>query len=175
MKLFFEKIGFYLLPILLFLVVLVLILVFFRFLLKKISDPNIKRVVNSLSFAILAVLSSLAISSYRKDVPLSVGLKIGQIEVAQAEVEAEKVRKEEERLEKEAHADEVADELETALEVAGTEKDLGMGGENKKSQIITEEWLKKYRKLIKELPDELEKDSYSIRFDNVQEYFLSTE
>lgn len=175
MNLFFTKIGFYILPMLLFLVVLVLILVVFHFFKKKITDPNIKRVVKSLSFATLAVLASLAVSSYRKDVPLSVGIKIGQIEVAQAEVEAEKVRKEEKRLEKETHADEIADELEAALDVANNENNLGIGGENEKSQIITEEWLQKYRKLIKELPDGLTKDSYSRRFDKVQKYFLSTE
>ena len=82
-------------PIILFFVFAVLLLVFFSWILEKIDEVNLKRVVNALFFAILGVLIAITISSYRQDVPLSVGVKTEQIRVAQAEVKAEKAREEE--------------------------------------------------------------------------------
>ena len=94
MKLVLMKLGWYFLPIILFFVFAVLLLVFFSWILKKIDEVNLKRVVNALFFAILGVLIAITISSYRQDVPLSVGVKTEQIRVAQAEVKAEKAREE---------------------------------------------------------------------------------
>ena len=72
----------------------------FSWILEKIDEVNLKRVVNALFFAILGVLIAITISSYRQDVPLSVGVKTEQIRVAQAEVKAEKAREEEKKAQK---------------------------------------------------------------------------
>lgn len=172
MKLVLMKLGWYVVPIILFFVFAVLLLVFFSWILKKIDEVNLERVVNALFFAILGVLIAITISSYRQDVPLSVGVKTEQIRVAQAEVKAEKAREEEKRLKKEALVVEIRAELESGLQVASDEKMIGMGFGEKKSEIITEEWLKKYRNLIADMPDKELSESYSNRFDSVEEHFL---
>ena len=172
MKLVLMKLGWYLLPIILFFVFAVLLLVFFSWILEKIDEVNLKRVVNALFFAILGVLIAITISSYRQDVPLSVGVKTEQIRVAQAEVKAEKAREEEKRLKKEALVAEIRAELDSGLQVASDEKMIGMGFGENKSEIITEEWLKKYRNLIADMPDKELSESYSNRFDSVEEHFL---
>lgn len=172
MKLVLMKLGWYFLPIILFFVFAVLLLVFFSWILEKIDEVNLKRVVNALFFAILGVLIAITISSYRQDVPLSVGVKTEQIRVAQAEVKAEKAREEEKRLKKEALVAEIRAELDSGLQVASDEKMIGMGFGETKSEIITEEWLKKYRKLIADMPDKELSESYSNRFDSVEEHFL---
>lgn len=166
------KLGWYFLPIILFFVFAVLLLVFFSWILEKIDEVNLKRVVNALFFAILGVLIAITISSYRQDVPLSVGVKTEQIRVAQAEVKAEKAREEEKRLKKEALVAEIRAELDSGLQVASDEKMIGMGFGENKSEIITEEWLKKYRNLIADMPDKELSESYSNRFDSVEEHFL---
>lgn len=171
MKLVLMKLGWYFLPIILFFVFAVLLLVFFSWILEKIDEVNLKRVVNALFFAILGVLIAITISSYRQDVPLSVGVKTEQIRVAQAEVKAEKAREEEKRLKKEALVAEIRAEL-AGLQVASDEKMIGMGFGENKSEIITEEWLKKYRNLIADMPDKELSESYSNRFDSVEEHFL---
>ena len=122
MKLVLMKLGWYFLPIILFFVFAVLLLVFFSWILEKIDEVNLKRVVNALFFAILGVLIAITISSYRQDVPLSVGVKTEQIRVAQAEVKAEKAREEEKRLKKEALVAEIRAELDSGLQVASDEK-----------------------------------------------------
>ncbi len=175
MKLVLMKLGWYLLPIILFFVFAVLLLVFFSWILEKIDEVNLKRVVNALFFAILGVLIAITISSYRQDVPLSVGVKTEQIRVAQAEVKAEKAREEEKRLKKEALVAEIRAELDSGLQVASDEKMIGMGFGENKSEIITEEWLKKYRNLIADMPDKELSERYSKRFDNVQKHFLLTD
>ena len=172
MKLVLMKLGWYFLPIILFFVFAVLLLVFFSWILKKIDEVNLERVVNALFFAILGVLIAITISSYRQDVPLSVGVKTEQIRVAQAEVKAEKAREEEKRLKKEALVAEIRAELDSGLQVASDEKMIGMGFGENKSEIITEEWLKKYRNLIADMPDKELSESYSNRFDSVEEHFL---
>ncbi|HAP6406001.1 hypothetical protein NMD98_14040 [Enterococcus faecium] len=172
MKLVLMKLGWYFLPIILFFVFAVLLLVFFSWILEKIDEVNLKRVVNALFFAILGVLIAITISSYRQDVPLSVGVKTEQIRVAQAEVKAEKAREEEKRLKKEALVAEIRAELDSGLQVASDEKMIGMGFGENKSEIITEEWLKKYRNLIADMPDKELSESYSNRFDSVEEHFL---
>lgn len=172
MKLVLMKLGWYFLPIILFFVFAVLLLVFFSWILKKIDEVNLKRVVNALFFAILGVLIAITISSYRQDVPLSVGVKTEQIRVAQAEVKAEKAREEEKRLKKEALVAEIRAELDSGLQVASDEKMIGMGFGENKSEIITEEWLKKHRNLIADMPDKELSESYSNRFDSVEEHFL---
>ena len=175
MKLVLMKLGWYFLPIILFFVFAVLLLVFFSWILKKIDEVNLERVVNALFFAILGVLIAITISSYRQDVPLSVGVKTEQIRVAQAEVKAEKAREEEKRLKKEALVAEIRAELDSGLQVASDEKMIGMGFGENKSEIITEEWLKKYRNLIADMPDKELSERYSKRFDNVQKHFLLTD
>ena len=175
MKLVLMKLGWYFLPIILFFVFAVLLLVFFSWILEKIDEVNLKRVVNALFFAILGVLIAITISSYRQDVPLSVGVKTEQIRVAQAEVKAEKAREEEKRLKKEALVAEIRAELDSGLQVASDEKMIGMGFGENKSEIITEEWLKKYRNLIADMPDKELSERYSKRFDNVQKHFLLTD
>ena len=172
MKLVLMKLGWYFLPIILFFVFAVLLLVFFSWILEKIDEVNLKRVVNALFFAILGVLIAITISSYRQDVPLSVGVKTEQIRVAQAEVKAEKAREEEKRLKKEALVAEIRAELDSGLQVASDEKMIGMGFGENKSEIITEEWLKKHRNLIADMPDKELSKSYSNRFDSVEEHFL---
>lgn len=172
MKLVLMKLGWYFLPIILFFVFAVLLLVFFSWILEKIDEVNLKRVVNALFFAILGVLIAITISSYRQDVPLSVGVKTEQIRVAQAEVKAEKAREEEKRLKKEALVAEIRAELDSGLQVASDEKMIGMGFGETKSEIVTEEWLKKYRNLIADMPDKELSESYSNRFDSVEEHFL---
>lgn len=172
MKLVLMKLGWYFLPIILFFVFAVLLLVFFSWILEKIDEVNLKRVVNALFFAILGVLIAITISSYRQDVPLSVGVKTEQIRVAQAEVKAEKAREEEKRLKKEALVAEIRAELDSGLLVASDEKMIGMGFGENKSEIITEEWLKKHRNLIADMPDKELSESYSNRFDSVEEHFL---
>ena len=172
MKLVLMKLGWCFLPIILFFVFAVLLLVFFSWILKKIDEVNLKRVVNALFFAILGVLIAITISSYRQDVPLSVGVKTEQIRVAQAEVKAEKAREEEKRLKKEALVAEIRAELDSGLQVASDEKMIGMGFGENKSEIITEEWLKKHRNLIADMPDKELSESYSNRFDSVEEHFL---
>lgn len=172
MKLVLMKLGWYFLPIILFFVFAVLLLVFFSWILKKIDEVNLERVVNALFFAILGVLIAITISSYRQDVPLSVGVKTEQIRVAQAEVKAEKAREEEKRLKKEALVAEIRAELDSGLQVASDEKMIGMGFGENKSEIITEEWLKKHRNLIADMPDKELSESYSNRFDSVEEHFL---
>lgn len=172
MKLVLMKLGWYFLPIILFFVFAVLLLVFFSWILEKIDEVNLKRVVNALFFAILGVLIAITISSYRQDVPLSVGVKTEQIRVAQAEVKAEKAREEEKRLKKEALVAEIRAELDSGLQVASDEKMIGMGFGENKSEIITEEWLKKHRNLIADMPDKELSESYSNRFDSVEEHFL---
>lgn len=172
MKLVLMKLGWYFLPIILFFVFAVLLLVFFSWILEKIDEVNLKRVVNALFFAILGVLIAITISSYRQDVPLSVGVKTEQIRVAQAEVKAEKAREEEKRLKKEALVAEIRAELDSGLQVASDEKMIGMGFGETKSEIITEEWLKKHRNLIADMPDKELSESYSNRFDSVEEHFL---
>ena len=172
MKLVLMKLGWYVLPIILFFVFAVLLLVFFSWILEKIDEVNLKRVVNALFFAILGVLIAITISSYRQDVPLSVGVKTEQIRVAQAEVKAEKAREEEKKLKKEALVAEIRAELDSGLQVASDEKMIGMGFGENKSEIITEEWLKKYRNLIADMPDKELSESYSNRFDSVEEHFL---
>ena len=175
MKLVLMKLGWYFLPIILFFVFAVLLLVFFSWILEKIDEVNLKRVVNALFFAILGVLIAITISSYRQDVPLSVGVKTEQIRVAQAEVKAEKAREEEKRLKKESLVAEIRAELDSGLQVASDEKMIGMGFGENKSEIITEEWLKKYRNLIADMPDKELSERYSKRFDNVQKHFLLTD
>ena len=175
MKLVLMKLGWYFLPIILFFVFAVLLLVFFSWILEKIDEVNLKRVVNALFFAILGVLMAITISSYRQDVPLSVGAKIGQIKTVQAEVKAEKAREEEKRLKKEALVAEIRAELDSGLQVASDEKMIGMGFGENKSEFITEEWLKKYRNLIADMPDKELSERYSKRFDNVQKHFLLTD
>ena len=175
MKLVLMKLGWYVVPIILFFVFAVLLLVFFSWILKKIDEVNLERVVNALFFAILGVLIAITISSYRQDVPLSVGVKTEQIRVAQAEVKAEKAREEEKRLKKEALVAEIRAELDSGLQVASDEKMIGMGFGENKSEIITEEWLKKYRNLIADMPDKELSERYSKRFDNVQKHFLLTD
>ena len=175
MKLVLMKLGWYFLPIILFFVFAVLLLVFFSWILEKIDEVNLKRVVNALFFAILGVLIAITISSYRQDVPLSVGVKTEQIRVAQAEVKAEKAREEEKRLKKEALVAEIRAELDSGLQVASDEKMIGMGFGENKSEIITEEWLKKHRNLIADMPDKELSERYSKRFDNVQKHFLLTD
>ena len=175
MKLVLMKLGWYFLPIILFFVFAVLLLVFFSWILEKIDEVNLKRVVNALFFAILGVLIAITISSYRQDVPLSVGVKTEQIRVAQAEVKAEKAREEEKRLKKEALVAEIRAELDSGLQVASDEKMIGMGFGENKSEFITEEWLKKYRNLIADMPDKELSERYSKRFDNVQKHFLLTD
>lgn len=172
MKLVLMKLGWYVVPIILFFVFAVLLLVFFSWILKKIDEVNLERVVNALFFAILGVLIAITISSYRQDVPLSVGVKTEQIRVAQAEVKAEKAREEEKRLKKEALVAEIRAELDSGLQVASDEKMIGMGFGENKSEIITEEWLKKHRNLIADMPDKELSESYSNRFDSVEEHFL---
>lgn len=172
MKLVLMKLGWYVVPIILFFVFAVLLLVFFSWILKKIDEVNLERVVNALFFAILGVLIAITISSYRQDVPLSVGVKTEQIRVAQAEVKAEKAREEEKKLKKEALVAEIRAELDSGLQVASDEKMIGMGFGENKSEIITEEWLKKYRNLIADMPDKELSESYSNRFDSVEEHFL---
>ena len=172
MKLVLMKLGWYVVPIILFFVFAVLLLVFFSWILEKIDEVNLKRVVNALFFAILGVLIAITISSYRQDVPLSVGVKTEQIRVAQAEVKAEKAREEEKRLKKEALVAEIRAELDSGLQVASDEKMIGMGFGENKSEIITEEWLKKHRNLITDMPDKELSESYSNRFDSVEEHFL---
>ena len=172
MKLVLMKLGWYVVPIILFFVFAVLLLVFFSWILKKIDEVNLERVVNALFFAILGVLIAITISSYRQDVPLSVGVKTEQIRVAQAEVKAEKAREEEKRLKKEALVAEIRAELDSGLQVASDEKMIGMGFGENKSEIITEEWLKKYRNLIADMPDKELSERYSKRFDSVEEHFL---
>lgn len=112
------------------------------------------------------------LSSYRQDVPLSVGAKIGQIKIVQAEVKAEKAREEEKRLKKEALVAEIRAELDSGLQVASDEKMIGIGFGENKSEIITEEWLKEHRALIAEIPSKEQRESYSNRFDSVEDYFL---
>ena len=172
MKLVLMKLGWYVVPIVLFLVFSFLLLILFRWILQKIDEVNLKRVVNALFFAILGVLIAITISSYRQDVPLSVGVKTEQIRVAQAEVKAEKAREEEKRLKKEALVAEIRAELDSGLQVASDEKMIGMGFGENKSEIITEEWLKKHRNLIADMPDKELSESYSNRFDSVEEHFL---
>lgn len=172
MKLVLMKIGWYFVPIIFFLIFAVLFSVFFNWILKKINEVNLERVVNALFFAILGVLIAITISSYRQDVPLSVGVKIGQIKTVQAEVKAEKAREEEKRLKKEALVAEIRAELDSGLQVASDEKMIGIGFGEKKSEIITEEWLKEHRALIAEIPSKEQRESYSNRFDSVEDYFL---
>ena len=172
MKLVLMKLGWYVVPIVLFLVFSFLLLILFRWILQKMSEPNVRRVLNALFFAILGVLIAITISSYRQDVPLSVGVKTEQIRVAQAEVKAEKAREEEKRLKKEALVAEIRAELDSGLQVASDEKMIGMGFGENKSEIITEEWLKKHRNLIADMPDKELSESYSNRFDSVEDYFL---
>ena len=175
MKLVLMKLGWYFLAIIIFFVFAVLLLFFFSWILKKIDEVNLERVVNAFFFAILGVLIAITISSYRQDVPLSVGVKTEQIRVAQAEVKAEKAREEEKRLKKEALVAEIRAELDSGLQVASDEKMIGMGFGENKSEIITEEWLKKYRNLIADMPDKELSERYSKRFDNVQKHFLLTD
>ena len=175
MKLVLMKLGWYVVPIVLFLVFSFLLLILFRWILQKMSEPNVRRVLNALFFAILGVLMAITISSYRQDVPLSVGAKIGQIKTVQAEVKAEKAREEEKRLKKESLVAEIRAELDSGLQVASDEKMIGMGFGENKSEIITEEWLKKYRNLIADMPDKELSERYSKRFDNVQKHFLLTD
>ena len=172
MKLVLMKLGWYVVPIVLFLVFSFLLLILFRWILQKMNEPNVRRVLNALFFAILGVLMAITISSYRQDVPLSVGAKIGQIKTVQAEVKAEKAREEEKRLKKEALVAEIRAELDSGLQVASDEKMIGMGFGENKSEIITEEWLKKHRNLITDMPDKELSESYSNRFDSVEEHFL---
>ena len=172
MKLVLMKLGWYVVPIVLFLVFSFLLLILFRWILQKMNEPNVRRVLNALFFAILGVLIAITISSYRQDVPLSVGVKTEQIRVAQAEVKAEKAREEEKRLKKEALVAEIRAELDSGLQVASDEKMIGMGFGENKSEIITEEWLKKHRNLIADMPDKELSESYSNRFDSVEEHFL---
>ncbi|MHC5268344.1 hypothetical protein ACYSNO_04035 [Enterococcus sp. LJL98] len=106
---------------------------------------------------------------------MSVGAKIGQIKTVQAEVKAERAREEEKRLKKEALVAEIRAELDSGLQVASDEKMIGMGFGENKSEIITEEWLKKYRNLIADMPDKELSERYSKRFDNVQKHFLLTD
>ena len=134
MKLVLMKLGWYFLPIILFFVFAVLLLVFLVGF-WKIDEVNLKRVVNALFFAILGVLIAITISSYRQDVPLSVGVKTEQIRVAQAEVKAEKAREEEKRLKKEALVAEIRAELDSGLQVASDEKMIGMGFERIKVRL----------------------------------------
>ena len=139
MKLVLMKLGWYVVPIVLFLVFSFLLLILFRWILQKMNEPNVRRVLNALFFAILGVFIAITISSYRQDVPLSVGVKTEQIRVVQAEVKAEKAREEEKRLKKEALVAEIRAELDSGLQVASDEKMIGMGFGENKSEIITEE------------------------------------
>lgn len=172
MKLVLMKLGWYLLPIILFFVFAVLLLVFFSWILEKIDEVNLERVVNALFFAILGVLIAITISSYRQDVPLSVGVKTEQIRVTQSKVKAQKIREEEKRLEKEAYVADIRNQLDSGLESASDEKMIGLGFDDKKSEIITKEWLKEHRNLIAEIPSKEQRESYSKRFDSVEEHFL---
>lgn len=175
MKLILAKFGWSILPIFLFLVFLGLIWLFFSWLLEKISDSNLYRVVKALSFTFLGVLVALALSSYRQDVPLSVGAKIEQIRVIQAKVEADKVKKEQERLEEQQRVKMIREELDAGLSVASDEKMRGYGFKNNPSEVITSDWLSHYLDLADEIPDKEFKKDYLRRLNNVQEHFLSAD
>lgn len=175
MKLILAKFGWYVLPIFLFLVFLGLIWFFFSWLLEKISDSNLYRVVKALSFTFLGVLVALALSSYRQDVPLSVGAKIEQIRVVQAKVEADKVKKEQERLEEQERVKKIREELEAAFDIANTERTRGYRFEKNPSEIITDDWLSDHLDLADEIPDKELKEDYFRRLSNVQKHFLGAD
>lgn len=75
-------------------------------------------------------------------------------------------------LKKEALVAEIRAELDSGLQVASDEKMIGIGFGENKSEIITEEWLKEHRSLIAEIPSKEQRESYSNRFDSVEDYFL---
>jgi type I site-specific restriction-modification system R (restriction) subunit len=75
-------------------------------------------------------------------------------------------------LKKEALVAEIRAELDSGLQVASDEKMIGIGFGENKSEIITEEWLKEHRALIAEIPSKEQRESYSNRFDSVEDYFL---
>lgn len=171
MKLILAKFGWSILPIVLFLLFLGLIWFFFSWLLEKISDSNLYRVVKALSFTFLGVLVALALSSYRQDVPLSVGAKIEQIRQVEAQIEADKVKEEQKRLEKEALIKDIHKELEEALGIASDERNRHFDINSKPSDLITDAWLQQYLDLTQTLPDEALQTRYLERFEDVRKYF----
>lgn len=118
---------------------------------------------------------ALALSSYRQDVPLSVGAKIEQIRVVQAKVEADKVKKKQERLEEQERVKKIREELEAAFDIANTERTRGYRFEKNPSEIITDDWLSDYLDLADEIPDKELKEDYFRRLSNVQKHFLGAD
>lgn len=160
MKLVLMKLGWYFLPIILFFVFAVLLLVFFSWILEKIDEVNLKRVVFALCFAFLALFVSVGISSYRPDVALSVRPKISKIEQLEAKAEA-----------KQKKIDKISDQLEQALKIASQEKLKTFNPKDYPSEVITADWVQKNRDVIATLPDKELKDRYTKRFDDVESYF----
>lgn len=166
MKLILAKFGWFILPIILFLLFLGLIWWFFSLKLKKISDSNRHRVVKALSFTFTGVLIALVLSSYRQDVPLSVGVKIEQIRQVEAQIEKE----EEEKKDK---MNRISEELEQALNQANVERDTHLDLKNNPSEVITVTWLEKYVSLANELSDKSLRDDYLRRLNNVKKHFFA--
>lgn len=63
MKLFFEKMGWHILPVVIILVGSYSLFCIFRSILEKFEEPKLKRVVFALCFAFLALFVSVGISS----------------------------------------------------------------------------------------------------------------
>ncbi|MFF6306810.1 hypothetical protein V7G76_13905, partial [Enterococcus faecium] len=160
MKLFFEKMGWHILPVVIILVGSYSLFCIFRSILEKFEEPKLKRVVFALCFAFLALFVSVGISSYRPDVALSVRPKISKIEQLEAKAEA-----------KQKKIDKISDQLEQALKIASQEKLKTFNPKDYPSEVITADWVQKNRDVIATLPDKELKDRYTKRFDDVESYF----
>lgn len=154
MKLFFLKLFWQLLP-----VVIVCIVVFalygawFLFLQDLWKAGALKRLL-AVSFSALVVCACMIVLlGFSTQSKLPFGQKIALISAEQAIVKEQK---------------ELIQELESAIDIANDQKYVA---EDVAFETITPDWLATYQDKITDLSDPIEQKSYEKRFSNIEHYF----
>lgn len=164
-ELFFSKLFWQGIPFPLVALLVVLLVVLWRFwLVDWWKKGGIKRVVTASVTSLVLCFGVIVFLGLSPQSKLPFGQKIEAIEMKQAEIrEQKRIQKEQEERDRE-----LIKELLEAINVANT---LRPQLNELATQTITTDWLATYRAKISELSDKEERDSYTERFDTIERHF----